>query len=278
MSDYAKLDHPEILSYIFRPRRYDRPAPPPGSSDVDLMVAKDVLIGCRFYRASTTAPTLLFFHGNAETVGDYDKIASKYKEFGINLMMATYRGYGWSTGQPSVGTMLEDAETILQETLVWLAQRGFDGPLCVMGRSLGSASAIDLVARHQDLIKALIIESGFGDTLPLARSLGIDTENSDITEADCFRNCEKIEEIKIPTLILHGAADTLILPRLAEKLQACSGARAKQFLLIPGAAHSTMIATGGDTYFSTIKAFIDKACGVTHWTYKKRRRGQNTDA
>lgn len=235
------------------------------------------MIGCRFHLSSPEAPTILYFHGNGETVGDYDQIAGKYVEFGMNLLVATYRGYGWSTGSPTVSSMLDDCHVILEKALTWLEEKGCNGPVCVMGRSLGAASAIELASRHQGLFKAMIIESGFGDTLPLLTTLGIDTVQAELLEDNGFRNCEKIAEVKLPTLILHGSADTLISPRLAEKLQACSGARSKQFLLIPGAEHNTMIATGGNTYFSTIKGFIDKACGITRWGYKKRLRRQDTE-
>lgn len=272
MSDYSKLDRPEVLQHIFYPRHYARTPLPPNSCDFDCTVEENVVLGCRFYASSQTAPTILYFHGNAETVGDYDQIAAKYVQFGMNLLMTTYRGYGWSTGSPTTSTMLRDTDTILEKALLWMEEKGFNSSVCVMGRSLGSAAAIDLTSRHQAIIKALVIESGFGDTMPLTQTLGIETEGTDITEADCFRNCEKISEIKIPTLILHGSADTMIPARLAEKLQFSSGARSKQFLLIPGAGHSTMISTGGDIYFSTIKGFVDKACGVTNWSYKRRQK------
>jgi len=272
MSDYHKLDRPEVLTHIFYPRHHDRTPLPRNSCDFDCTVEENIVLGCRFYAAAEDAPTILYFHGNAETVDDYDLIAAKYNEFGMNLMMTTYRGYGWSTGSPTVSSMLRDTDIVLEKALLWLEEKGFEGSVCVMGRSLGSASAIDLTRRHQSIIKTLIIESGFADTMPLTQTLGIETEGTDITEEDCFRNCEKIAEIKIPTLILHGSADTMIPARLAEKLQACSGARSKQFMLIPGAAHNTMITTGGNTYFTTIKGFIDKACGVTNWTYKRRGR------
>lgn len=270
MSDYKKLDRAEVLSHIFYPRHQERTPRAENSCDFDCAVEENITLGCRFHAASQEAPTIIYFHGNGETVADYDAIGAKYTAFGMNLLLATYRGYGWSTGSPTVSAMLQDTDILLQKALSWLEEKGFTGFVCVMGRSLGSASAIDLTARHQGLIKAIIIESGFGDTLPLTRTLGIETEGTDITEADCFRNCEKIAEIKIPTLILHGSADTMIPARLAEKLQACSGARSKQFMLIPGAAHNTMITTGGDLYFQTIKSFIDKACGVTNWQYRRR--------
>ena len=272
MFDYSKLDRAEVLSHIFFPRHYSRTAPPPNSYDFDCPVEENVVLGCRLYAADESAPTIIYFHGNAETVGDYDDIAAGYTRLGINLMMTTYRGYGWSTGSPTVTSMLGDTGIVFEKTLQFLEERGFNGPISAMGRSLGSAAAIDLAFHHQQALKTLIIESGFGDTLPLTETLGIATEGTDITESDCFKNCEKIEEITIPTLILHGAVDTMIPPKLAEKLQSRSGARSKQFLLIPGAGHSTTISVGGSIYFSTIKGFIDKACGITKWGYKKRQR------
>lgn len=273
MPNYSKLDRPEVLSHIFYPRQQGRSSLAENSCDFDCTVEENIVLGCRFHAASQEAPTIIYFHGNAEIVSDYDEIARKYTAFGINLLVTTYRGFGWSTGSPTVSTMLSDTDIILQKALGWLEEKGFTGSVFVMGRSLGSASAIDLTERHQGTtVRGLIVESGFGDTLPLTQNLGITTDGTDITEADCFRNCEKIAYIKIPTLILHGSADTMIPARNAEKLQAWSGARSKQFLIIPGATHNTMITTGGDLYFQTIKNFINKTCGITNWQYRRRSR------
>ncbi len=270
MSNYSKLDRPEVLSHIFYPRQEARLPLPEQSCDFDCVVEENIVLGCRFHLSSPEAPTIIYFHGNAETVGDYNDIAAKYTAFGMNVLITTYRGYGWSTGVPTVTAMLQDTDIIFQKLISWLEEKGYSGPLFAMGRSLGSASAIHLTEMHQGTIKGLVIESGFGDTLPLTKTLGIETEGTDIKEEDCFRNCEKIADITIPTLILHGARDTMIPATYAEKLQACCGARAKQFLIIPGAEHNTMITTGGDLYFKTIKDFIDKTSGVTKWQYRRR--------
>lgn len=271
MSNYSKLDHPDVLSHIFYPLQLERTSLPENACDFDCTVEENIILGCRFHAAGKEAPTIIFFHGNGETVADYDQIGAKYVQFGMNFLVTTYRGYGWSTGSPTVTSMLADTDIILQKAQGWLEEKGFSGAIFVMGRSLGSAAAIDLVQRHQEVIKGLIIESGFSDTMPLTESLGIDTEKNDISEEDCFGNSEKIAEIKITTLILHGARDTTIPIKLAEKLQACSGARAKQFLMVPGADHNTMIDVGGDRYFDCIKSFVDKACGITKWQYKRRK-------
>lgn len=271
MSNYSKLDRPEVVSHLFFPLQLGRTPLSENCCDFDCTVEENIVLGCRFHAADKSAPTIIFFHGNGETVADYDQIGAKYVQFGMNFLVTTYRGYGWSTGTPTVTSMLADTDIIMQKAQAWLEEKGFSGVIFVMGRSLGSAPAIDLVQRHQDVVKGLIIESGFSDTLPLTKTLGIDAEHYGITEEDCFRNSEKIAEIKITTLILHGARDTTIPIQLAEKLQACSGARAKQFIMVPGADHNTLIDVGGDRYFDVIKTFVDKACGITKWQYKRRK-------
>lgn len=269
MQKYSKLDHPSLLSFIFYPRTCNRTPLPTGATDVEIETEPGITIGCRFHITDSTAPNILFFHGNGEIAADYDEIGPLYNEAGMNFLVTDYRGYGWTNGNPTVSSMFADAEILFQETRNWLNSNKYSGPLFFMGRSLGSAPAIDLATRHEDAIKGLILESAIAETIPLARILGINPEVSEISEDDGFNNLKKIESISKATFILHGAQDELIPAADAEKLQSYSGARSKEFVVIPGAGHNTMIATGGKLYFQTIKQFIDKVTGVTNW---RRRR------
>ena len=270
METYTKLDQPEILATIFHPEKCSKTALPENAQDIDIEVAPGIIIGCRFYVHEKSSPNILYFHGNGERVCDYDEIGLFYNAAGMNLLVVDYRGYGWSNGTPTVSNMLEDAEVLFQETRNYLSFNEYSGAFFLMGRSLGSISAIDLAKNHEDDIKGLILESAIADTLPLAKSLGLDLEGIDFTEEDGFRNLQKIEKVTKPTFIFHGARDELIAADEAEKLQASSGARTKEFVIIPGAQHNTMIAVGGQLYFETIKKFIDKLTGVQSW--RKRRK------
>ncbi len=271
MQDYSKLDRPEILSHIFFPQKTRRTAAPVGSQDITIEIAENITLGCRFFGTAPEAPTLLYFHGNGETVTDYDLIAPRYCSHGMNIFIATYRGYGWSDGSPDVTSMFKDAATVCTKVVAWLQQVGYSGPLFVMGRSLGSASAIDLALNHEKQLKGLIIESGFADTLPLARALGLDLSEEEIDEKDCFNNREKIARVKLATFIMHGGRDQLIPADQAEGLQMSSGARNKQFVLIPGADHNTMIAVAGELYFQGIKKFINEVCGINTWRQERKK-------
>lgn len=265
---YSKLDQPEALANIFFPIKTERNQAPINAIDIDVEVEDNVTLGCRFYGASLDAPNVIYFHGNGESVEAYDEIASRFTAIGINIFMTTYRGYGWSGGIPTVTSMYADAAVLFDYARQWFKDNSYSAPIFIMGRSLGSAPAIEIAKDKDDLIKALIIESGFADTLPLAESLGLDTEG--LTEEDCFNNRAKIGEVKRSTMILHGSCDTLIPAAQAENLQSFCGARGKQFHLIPGADHNTMIETGGDLYFETIKKFMDTLMGVTDWRRQRR--------
>jgi alpha-beta hydrolase superfamily lysophospholipase len=267
--DLHKLDRPEILRFIFYPRPTARTPPPPGAQDIDFSVADDVRIGCRLHRAEKDQPVILYFHGNGETVADYDDIGPFYAGQNLNLLICDYRGYGWSGGTPSVGGMISDGRAIYREAREWLAQNGWAGSFLVMGRSLGSASAIDLAAEHNAEIDGLIIESGFAETVPLAANLGVDLTAMGLTEEDGFNNIRKIESVTKPILILHGQRDTLIPLGQAQKLHAAAGAKYKELQIVPGADHNSVIMTGGRLYFETIRRFADKAAGAE----QPRRRG-----
>lgn len=271
MKNYTQLDLQSILEYLFHPRQEELSAGPVDSHDITIALDDDVTLGCRLYLKNNDAPTLLFFHGNGETVSDYDYIAKLYADFNINLFVATYRGYGWSSGKPSVTSMMNDSVKVFQDFLKTLDNMSITGPVFIMGRSLGCASAIEVCHNSSDSIKGLIIESGFADTLPLLEKLGVDTDVHQLSEDDGFGNVDKIAEIKLPTLILHGSADTIISVAQAERLQAFSGARTKKFFVIPGADHNEMISCGGEHYFSTIKGFINEVTGQNTWREKRRK-------
>jgi pimeloyl-ACP methyl ester carboxylesterase len=261
--DYSKLDLPEVLQILFHPRPEVHTSPPPENA-VDSYIAVDegVRIHARFHLAGQEEPNILFFHGNGEIVNDYDTIGPYYTKFGMNFLAVDYRGYGRSSGSPSVTTMLDDSHRILAAVKDWLAKAGHTGPLLLMGRSLGAAAALELAAFHADDCAGLIIESGFSTTLPLLLKLGVEVARLGISEEDGFHNVRKISSFTKPTLIIHGQYDEIIPVNSAAILQAQSPARVKELQVVPGASHNTIIASAGDLYFSVIKQFCNKICGI----------------
>ena len=266
------MDRPEITQLLFYPRQSTATAAPEGAVDFSVPVADGVVIACRFYRHSLERPTLIFFHGNGEIIPDYDEIGPCYVREGLNFLVAEYRGYGWSSGTPLTSTFLPDANAVFLYALNWLKEQGHTGAVFVMGRSLGSACAIDVAVNHSEQITGLIIESGFSRTLPLAKVLGVDLAAMGISEEQTFNNGGKIKSFTKPTYILHGQYDQLISLWQAETLQAESGAKTKEFQIIPGADHNSLIAVAGQLYFQAITKFVEKVAGLApDWRQRRRQ-------
>ena len=259
MMNYSLLDRPEVLSVIFHPRPELGPAPIDGHiNDHLIQVEKEIHVGARFHLASATGANLLFFHGNGEIVADYDQLGPLYNNLGINFLPVDYRGYGRSNGMPTVGGMMADCHAIFGYVRRWLADNGHTGPLISMGRSLGSACALELVAGHADQIDGLIIESGFAFAAPLLRLLGVNLDASGLKEGDGFANLEKIVGFQGPTLIIHAEYDHIIPFSDGMALYKASTAQDKSLLKIDNANHNDILMRGLDDYLQAIQRFVDR--------------------
>ncbi len=211
------------------------------------------LVGARLHPADRSAPNILFFHGNGEIVADYDEIAPLFTGAGVTFLAVDYRGYGRSTGTPTVTAMLRDSHVILRFTLQWLKENGYTGPILLMGRSLGSGPAIELGYHHKGRVAGMIIESGFARVSPLLRLFGIDPDRIGFREEKGFRNIEKIAAFDRPTLVIHAEQDHLIpLEEGLSLYQAC-GAKDKTLLKIRGADHNNIFLLGMNEYLDGLR-------------------------
>ncbi|MBW1999558.1 MAG: alpha/beta hydrolase [Deltaproteobacteria bacterium] len=259
--DYSPLDRPEILMGLFHPRpEYGATGNNENAVEVLIEVEKGIVVGGRFHMgAERGAPNILFFHGNGEIVADYDELGPLYNTMGMNFLPVDYRGYGRSTGTPTVTAMMRDCHAVLHFAREWLRNNGFTGPFVVMGRSLGSASALELANRHKKVINGLILESGFAHTGPLLELLGIDLSAIGFREEQGARNLEKIKTWDKPTLIIHAEFDHLIPFSDAQALYDACPSSDKTLLKIPGANHNDIFMKGLDMYMEAVKTLCEKA-------------------
>ncbi len=255
-SSEAWLDHPAVRAVAFHPRR-DEARPAAVTSDVCLLtvpVADGVTVGGRFHLAGTNFPTILLFHGNGEIASDYDDMARCYAGLRLNLLVADYRGYGRSTGAPTVSTLLTDAVATYRYSLDWLHRAGYTAPVIVMGRSLGSAAALEVASRFPEL-PGLIIESGFAYLVPLLERLGAVVPPRAEAALDPARHVQKIRSYEGPTLIIHGERDQIIPIGDARALYAASASEQKRLVTIPDGGHNTLLTVGFDAYMRAIADF-----------------------
>jgi alpha-beta hydrolase superfamily lysophospholipase len=251
------LDRPEILQFIFYPRQdfLEKSA----ASNViagSIPVEEDVSISYGFYVGGKNNPNILFFHGNGEIASDYEPIGSIYNQIGLNLFVADYRGYGSSGGKPTLSDMIKDAHPIFEGFQRVLKDGGFSGNLFIMGRSLGSASAIELASHYQSQLNGLVIESGFANVFNLFKYLGFPLESIGVDVPKTPYSLKLLEKISLPTLIIHGEYDQIVPVEEGKALYETIAAKDKHLIIIPGADHNTIMSGGMQQYLQVLHDFI----------------------
>src|SRR5439155_12397465 len=90
------------------------------------------------------APTVLFFHGNAESAAQNLPFAAALARLGVDSFLAEYRGYGGLSGTPTETSLYADA--LAAREMLRSSGVGADR-LVLAGRSLGTGVAVELAAR-----------------------------------------------------------------------------------------------------------------------------------
>lgn len=252
-TDYSVLDHPDICARIFHPRT-EPPRQDASNAVMNHMIPVDgdLHVGAKFHLGEKSSVNVLLFHGNGEIAADYGDVGAHLNRLGINFMVVDYRGYGRSDGEPTVTGMMNDCHAIFNHVHKWLGDNGYTGPLAVMGRSLGSASALELAFAYPSRIDALIIESGFAFTEPLLRLLGVDIQSIDFHESASFGNLFKAGTYHGPTLFIHAEYDHLIPATEGQALYDVSPSTEKEILIISDADHNDILVRGWNDYFGAI--------------------------
>jgi alpha-beta hydrolase superfamily lysophospholipase len=251
------LDRPEILQFIFYPRQdFLEKSAADNVIAGSIPVEEDVSISYGFYVGEKNNPNILFFHGNGEIASDYEPIGSIYNQIGLNLFVADYRGYGSSGGKPTLSDMIKDAHPIFEGFKRALKDEGFSGNLFIMGRSLGSASAIELASNYQSQLKGLIIESGFTNVFNLFKYLGFPLESLGVVVPRTPYSIKLIRGISLPTLIIHGEYYQIVPVEEGEALYETIAAEDKHLVIIPGVDHNTIMSGGMQQYLQALHDFI----------------------
>jgi hypothetical protein len=190
-------------------------------------------------------------------VSDYDEISSFYHQGKMNLVVADYRGYGASTGTPTLTYLAQDAHLIFKEVREELSKRNLRKDLWVMGRSLGSISALEIAYHYQQEMKGLVIESGFPSVVRIMFHLGVPALEMGLDKID-QEWMERIKKIFLPTLIIHGELDSLVPLQNAKDIYRSLGSKDKKLLVIPSATHNDIMLVGFKDYFKAVQEFVER--------------------
>jgi uncharacterized protein len=209
-----------LLAMYFFQRTFLFPAPinypvnaPAGYELVQTRTSDGLSLTAAYRPALDGMPVLVFFHGNGDSLSGADAATRQLIEVGYGALLIEYRGYAGNPGSPSEVGLYRDAEAAIK----WLSDNAVHPEnLVLIGNSMGSGPATEIATKYP--VKALILISGFS-SLPEVVSGLYPILPAGILIRDKFNSASKLDRISAPILILHGAADQLVLLAHAERLK-----------------------------------------------------------
>jgi len=206
---------------IFQPQRFQFATPDRLGvmyEDVGIETSDTLkLHGWKLLAKGETQGTVLFFHGNGENISSHFANVYWLTDYGYDVYLFDYRGYGKSEGVAMLDAVILDAETMIEYGVKQLAD---DESLIVIGHSLGGSLAIHAVAHsnYKGRIKTLITVETFSDyrqvtqdvlatswlTWLLQWPLSFAVDNS-------YRPLDAIANVSpIPLMLMHSQQDEII--------------------------------------------------------------------
>ena len=172
-----------------------------------------------FIKPQENKPTILYFHGQAESILYHQDIAEYALKKGYGLFMLSYRGHYRAWGLPSEKGIYNDA----QSAILKLNEFGIKTEdIILWGHSLGTTVAMNTAVFND--VKALILQSPIKNISTAAYDLMnfyirhikiywlrkvIKNHFKEIVFVQKFDNLNKIAKVKCPILLVHSKTDRI---------------------------------------------------------------------
>ena len=195
---------------------------------------------------------MLYCHGNAGNICHRLHKVKFFHEMGVNFFIFDYRGYGKSRGRPGERGLYNDAIAAYDYLL---SREDIDKSKIVMyGKSLGGPVAAEVCLKRK--VSALILESSFASVVIRAQQIYPFLPMKFLISQK-YDALDKIKNIDIPKLIVHGRDDEIIGFNHGQILFAAAG-EPKQFLPFEG-GHNDDVYVTSDEYREKLEEFLAQA-------------------
>jgi pimeloyl-ACP methyl ester carboxylesterase len=191
------------------------------------------LLPCLSVRVAGARVLLLYFHSNGEDLGDVHATlcaSGDLDRWRASLVAVEYPGYGLAGGAASEESIDAASETAYRFAVRRAAAESLSC-IVVAGRSIGCGPAI----RLREQLGALITISAFTSLRDVAKGLTLGGALM-FDRWNCIDAQHSISDVTVPTLFIHGGADTLIPPSHSRQLASrCPSGR---LVVLPHATHN----------------------------------------
>jgi uncharacterized protein len=217
-----------IDALIYMPWKGASP-PPKGVEERAITTTDGVRLHAFYAPPPPDGPVLVWSHGNAGNITIRADVLEMLAGAGLGVLAYDYRGYGASEGRPNEQGLYLDAEAAYDS--VRAAGVPAERIVC-FGESLGGGVTVELARRRP--CAAVVLLSTFTSLNEVARHHYGPLAHVLMTR---FPSLERIADVRVPLLAIHGDRDEVVPYELGERLFAAAN-EPKRFVRVPGATHN----------------------------------------
>jgi len=228
---------------LFQPRMTGYDTTLPGY--VGIPAPDGVTIAAVYLPNPAAKYTLLYFHGNAEDLGELHERLVDLQKHGFAVVGFDSRGYGLTPGEPREAALYADTAVVYDYVVNKLGVPA--DRIIAYGFSLGAGGAVELAKRKR--VAGLVIQAGFVSAYRVVTGVPL-------LPWDRFRNLDKLPDVRCPVLVMHGSDDRTVPFSHGEKLFAAAHEPKRSFWVY-GAGHNNFLDRAGEPYWTTLAEFRD---------------------
>ena len=221
----------------------------PAFQEMPVTTADGLNLKAWYAPASSRNFTIVFFHGNGDSLYVAAMVAEAYIEEGYGFLAVEYRGYSGLPGKPTETGLYEDGRACIQA----LIARGVPSRHIVLyGHSLCTGVAIQM-AREFNVGGLMLLAPYL--SIPALAQVHYPLVPAKLFALDRFENEQKISAVHTPVLIAAGAQDDLIPPSQGQRLFSLAN-EPKEDQSSPGRGHNDSF----DAFTPLSISWISRVC------------------
>ena len=201
----------------------------------------DGKINALHFKIQNPKGVIAYFHGNADNLHRWGKIAVEFTKFGYDVLVMDYRGYGKSSGPRNEEYLYSDAQFFYD-----FAKENYgENKIIVYGRSLGGAFATKIAGENQP--KMVILEATFYNLQDIVNRWLPEKVTDKVSPKMTyhFLSNQNILKVKVPLYHFHGTKDSVVPLKSGKKLFEVFEKEhpkiPKKFIEIKGGTHEDLI-------------------------------------
>jgi fermentation-respiration switch protein FrsA (DUF1100 family) len=216
--------------------------------EINLSLDDNSIINAIHFKVKNPKGIILYYHGNKGNLKRWGPMISPFTEYGYDVFVMDYRGYGKSNGERNEKNLYNDA--LLSYNYV---KRLFDEEkITVYGRSLGGTFATFVASQNNP--KQLILEAPFYNLLDLSYRKFRFLPYKNLLRYN-FNSNNFITNVECPITIFHGDEDRLIPLKSGKKLYEASKKSHSKFVIIKNGTHNNLMTS--DLYEEKIAQLLN---------------------